>query len=248
MGSPQFLIIPTSFCFLMGMNCASTSQHRETETKQVLMPPLKGVWHVPKSPQTANDLAKLYNVPVEDITEINGLKSDQLLPLSRSIFIPGVTQASNSSSSSIKDNKIPPPGKAGGPIRSHLPKNPKFLWPVYKGKLINKFRPHDPHPHEGIDIAAPLGTAILATDDGVVIYSGSKLRGYGNIVILRHADGMVSVYAHNRINLVQEGDRVVRGQVIAEVGQTGNATTRHLHFEIRRGDAPQNPEDYLISQ
>jgi murein DD-endopeptidase MepM/ murein hydrolase activator NlpD len=98
--------------------------------------------------------------------------------------------------------------------------------------------------HDGIDIAAPEGTPIRAIEDGEVIYS-DQLRGYGNMVILRHANGIISVYAHNESNLVREGQSVARGEVVARVGSTGRVSGPHLHFEIRKNNAAQDPLRYL---
>lgn len=118
-----------------------------------------------------------------------------------------------------------------------------FSWPV-AGTISSKFGPRGNSFHDGLDIAAPLGTPILAATNGEVIYSGA-LRGYGNLVILRHRDGYVTVYAHNQKNLVKEGERVRRGQVIARVGQTGRASGPHLHFEVRKDNLARNPLRYL---
>ena len=118
-----------------------------------------------------------------------------------------------------------------------------FVWPV-RGKITAKFDPRHDSLNDGIDIAAPSGTPIRATLPGEVIYS-DKLRGYGNLIILRHRDSYASVYAHNRRNLVRKGQKVTRRQVIAEVGATGRVTTPHLHFEIRRGNIARDPLSYL---
>jgi murein DD-endopeptidase MepM/ murein hydrolase activator NlpD len=98
--------------------------------------------------------------------------------------------------------------------------------------------------HDGIDIAAPEGTPISAAGDGTAIYVGEQ-SGYGQVVILRHDDGLVTVYAHASAVLVREGARVTRGQVVAKVGQTGRTTGPHLHFEVREGTTPKNPLQYL---
>ena len=90
----------------------------------------------------------------------------------------------------------------------------------------------------------PEGTPILAIESGVVAYS-DRLRGYGNIVIIRHAGALMSVYAHNQINLVREGEQVQRGTVIAKVGRTGRVTGPHLHFEIRQNNTARDPLRYL---
>jgi murein DD-endopeptidase MepM/ murein hydrolase activator NlpD len=116
-------------------------------------------------------------------------------------------------------------------------------WPV-AGKITSKFGPRRGSFHDGLDISAPLGTPILAAASGEVIYSGA-LRGYGNLVILRHRGGYVTIYAHNQKNLVREGKAVRRGQVIARVGQTGRASGPHLHFEVRKDNLARNPLRYL---
>src|SRR6185369_5258016 len=121
----------------------------------------------------------------------------------------------------------------------------KFLWPV-NGKIISPFGPKDGGLHnDGINIAAPLGTPVHAADSGVVVYAGNELRGFGNLLLVRHADGWVSAYAHCDALLVKRGDQVKRGQVIARVGQTGAVRTPQLHFEVRRGTRPVNPNEFL---
>jgi murein DD-endopeptidase MepM/ murein hydrolase activator NlpD len=104
---------------------------------------------------------------------------------------------------------------------------------------------HGGRMHDGIDIAAPEGTKVIASEAGTVIYADNKQRGYGNMIMLKHDNGVVTIYAHNRENLVKEGDHVPKGQVIATVGQTGRADGPNLHFEVRVGVKPQNPLLYL---
>ncbi len=126
--------------------------------------------------------------------------------------------------------------------RSHSGKL-SFIPPV-KGKVISNFGDRNGREHKGIDISAPEGADILAAEDGVVIFSGF-LKGYGNVVIIKHEGDYFTVYAHNKYNTVKENEFVKRGQVIGKVGQTGNATTPHLHFEVRRGTKPLNPLDFI---
>lgn len=118
-----------------------------------------------------------------------------------------------------------------------------FVWPV-RGKITARFDSRHDSLNDGIDIAAPSGTPVRATAAGQVIYS-DHLRGYGNLIIVRHRGGFASVYAHNRRNLVRPGQKVTRRQVIAEVGDTGRVTSPHLHFEIRRNNVARNPLSYL---
>ena len=99
--------------------------------------------------------------------------------------------------------------------------------------------------NDGINIAAPRGAAVQAADAGVVAYTGNELRGYGNLVLVKHASGWISAYAHCDSILVKRGERVGRGQVIARVGSTGNVSEPQLHFELRRGQHAVDPREFL---
>jgi murein DD-endopeptidase MepM/ murein hydrolase activator NlpD len=124
-------------------------------------------------------------------------------------------------------------------------------WPLRVGGVVTSKFGYRRHPitgrhamHKGIDIAAKTGTDIVAMADGVVIFSGRK-GGYGNIVEVRHPNGLETRYAHNSRNMAAEGDIVRKGQVIAKVGSTGRSTGPHLHFEVRRNGEAVNPMQYL---
>ena len=136
--------------------------------------------------------------------------------------------------------------------RQAIPKPPprskgSFLWPV-QGKLVSGFGPKDDGLHnDGINIAAPRGAAVRAAGDGVVAYAGNELRGYGNLLLVRHAGGWTTAYAHNQRLLVRRGDAVRRGQVIARVGSSGNVATPQSHFELRRGARAVDPVKSLAS-
>jgi murein DD-endopeptidase MepM/ murein hydrolase activator NlpD len=120
-------------------------------------------------------------------------------------------------------------------------------WPV-KGKVISGFGPKaNGLKNEGINIAVPEGTSIRAADNGVVAYAGSELKGYGNLVLIRHADGYVTAYAHAKQLLVKRGDAVKRGDVIAKAGQTGAVSSPQLHFEVRKGATALDPIKHLSS-
>jgi murein DD-endopeptidase MepM/ murein hydrolase activator NlpD len=122
----------------------------------------------------------------------------------------------------------------------------RFLCPVpHFYKVSANFGPRGRKHHDGVDIPAPKGTPIISVDDGVVIYSDNGIRGYGNMIVIAHADDIFTVYAHNKSNKVDKGDRVSRGQLIAEVGNTGRSTGPHLHFEIRVKNKVRNPAQYL---
>jgi len=117
-----------------------------------------------------------------------------------------------------------------------------WAWPA-KGQIIGRFSSNG-SLNKGIDIAGELGQPVLAASDGAVVYAGSGLRGYGELVIIKHSDTYVSAYGHNRRLLVQEGQQVKAGQSIAEMGSTGTDRVK-LHFEIRRQGKPVDPLQYL---
>lgn len=108
----------------------------------------------------------------------------------------------------------------------------KLLWPVPGGTYSSAFGRRWLSFHEGIDISAPIGRPVYAAHDGIVVYSDDSLRGYGNVVVVK-GDGLLTVYGHNSKNRVRVGRKVRRGELIADVGQTGKSTGPHLHFETR---------------
>ncbi len=120
---------------------------------------------------------------------------------------------------------------------------PQFRWPV-RGRVVAGFRAGT---NDGIKLSVPQGTPVKAAEDGVVAYAGNELRGYGNLVLVRHSNGYVTAYAHNSTIAVRRGEQVRRGQTIAAAGQTGNVSSPQLHFEIRRGATPVDPMTFLGS-
>lgn len=118
---------------------------------------------------------------------------------------------------------------------------PEFRWPA-RGRIIQGFSTGG---NDGINIAVPEGTQVKAAEGGVVAYAGSELKGYGNLVLIRHPNGFVSAYAHNGEIDVKRGDQVKRGQTIAKSGQSGNVGSPQLHFELRKGSTPVDPTRYL---
>jgi lipoprotein NlpD len=122
-----------------------------------------------------------------------------------------------------------------------------FIWPLASGTLTSRFGPRGESFHDGIDIGAPTGTAVLCSRDGTVIYSDT-LRGYGNVVIVDHGGGYATVYAHNEENLVRSGTRVRQGEVLARLGRTGRTSGPNLHFELRKDNVARNPIYFLPTQ
>jgi murein DD-endopeptidase MepM/ murein hydrolase activator NlpD len=120
-----------------------------------------------------------------------------------------------------------------------------FRWPV-RGRIIASFGSGPGgQRNDGINLAVPEGTSVKAAEAGSVIYAGNELEGYGNLILVRHADGWVSAYAHNKDLMVKRGDTVARGQIIARAGMTGSVTSPQVHFELRQGSKPVNPLDHL---
>ena len=119
--------------------------------------------------------------------------------------------------------------------------NPEFRWPA-RGRIIQGFKSGG---NDGIDISVPSGTSVRAAESGVVVYSGDGLKGYGNLVLIKHPNGYVTAYANNGELDVKRGEQVKRGQVIAKSGDTGNVNSPQLHFELRKGSTPVDPTSYL---
>jgi murein DD-endopeptidase MepM/ murein hydrolase activator NlpD len=120
-----------------------------------------------------------------------------------------------------------------------------FRWPV-QGRIIGVFgtKPDGGH-NDGINVAVPQGTSVKAAENGVVAYAGNELKGYGNLVLIRHSNNWVSAYAHNEEILVKRGDKVRRGQIIAKAGNTGSVSQPQVHFELRKGSRPVDPTKYM---
>jgi murein DD-endopeptidase MepM/ murein hydrolase activator NlpD len=131
----------------------------------------------------------------------------------------------------------------GGPAVD--PSLPGFRWPV-KGQVISAYgaKPNGLR-NEGINISVPEGTSVRAAESGVVAYAGNELKGYGNLVLIRHEGGWVTAYAHNKELFVKRGDTVKRGDVVAKAGQTGSVSSPQVHFEIRKGATAMDPLKFL---
>lgn len=195
-----------------------------------------GVYHKVKRHQTLWRICKTYNVDMAKVARINGIRDVNKIKAGQKIFIPGAKKVLH------VDIYIEDLGPSGAkPAKVELAKiKGHFIWPV-KGPIMKRFGRDQGRKHDGIDISAPWGIAVKAAASGKVIYSGNEVKGYGNIIIIKHGPIFTSVYAHNSVNLVREGDRVEKGQVIAKVGRTGRATGAHLHLEIRNHNKPIDP-------
>jgi lipoprotein NlpD len=210
----------------------------------------QAIYHQVHSGETLGGIAQKYGVSIQEIARYNAIRNPDKLEVGQMLRIPpGKPQQV-----ATLPKTVPAPAARSAPETwgddssslsesrrgdSHSP----FLWPV-EGAITSKFGPRNGSFHDGIDIAAPLGTQVMAAADGKVIFS-DVLRGYGNVVILRHANGYLTVYAHNRANLVKEGQAVRQGDPIAEVGQSGRATGASLHFEVRKDNLARDPLRHL---
>ena len=193
-----------------------------------------GHWYVVGADETLDGIARRQRVPPEDILELNGMNSAAEVRPGRLLFVLGPVAAPN------EDAPAPPPELSASPGG-----RPALRWPLRRVVVGSPFGARWGKPHEGIDLPAPIGTPVFAAADGQVIYAGSGVRGYGLLVVLRHPNDLLTVYAHNSLLLVTEGQPVRAGDLIARVGQSGHATGPHLHFEVRIGQIPRDPMPYL---
>ncbi len=217
------------------IGCAPVQYHKST------VKPRGGVYHTVKKGETLWSISQAYRVDVKKIFKANGLSNARLIKVGQRLFIPGAKEVKQvKTRSSTKSTRSLKPKSKKSSKRTSI----TFIWPV-QGKIISTFGSRGQKRHQGIDIKAPSGTPIVAASGGKVIYSGGGLRGYGNVIIIEHNKRFSTVYAHNSLNLVKEGAKVKGGQIIAYVGNTGRATTPHLHFEIRRNNKAENPLIYL---
>lgn len=223
----------------------------------------KGVVHRVQKGQTLWRIAQAYGVPVQELAEVNDLPDPTLIQVEQALWIPRAVRVVEVPPAPSLVGSQPAPSKTETrPGRTPPTKSPvrnastetetpekvkversRFMWPV-KGTVYSRFGVREGVQHDGIDISAAKGTPIVAADDGEVLYSGTQ-RGYGNLVLIRHADGLITIYAHNDSNRVRQGQKVKRGEVIATVGQTGRASGPHLHFEVRKDRLPRNPLFFL---
>lgn len=198
----------------------------------------KGVYHVVEKHQTLYRICKTYGVDIKEAVSINRITDPSKIQVGQRIFIPGASKV-------LKvEIYLEDVVEESTPQEKVVYKKPNFIWPV-EGRLRDGFDDTEGKRHLGLDISSPAGTAIKASASGRVIYSGNTIRGYGNLILLRHSEEFVTVYAHNEVNLVEEGEWIEGGQVIGRVGQTGRATGPHLHFEIRRNNKAVDPLLFL---
>jgi murein DD-endopeptidase MepM/ murein hydrolase activator NlpD len=222
--------------------------------------------------ETMYRIAKTYGLTVEELGAANNIKAPWTLAVGQELLIPGVERnapgeapealaeadpepvrtspesPSRRGSTPVVARREEPPSRSRPVSRPGAPR-PRAAtqglldWPL-KGVLYGRFGKKGREPHDGIDLAAPSGTPVKTAQEGTVLYAGEQ-RGYGNIVIVEHSNSLITLYAHNRDLRVRTGQRVLRGQVIATVGESGKTSGPHLHFEVRLDGRPVDPLDYL---
>jgi murein DD-endopeptidase MepM/ murein hydrolase activator NlpD len=227
------------------------------------MPASPGV-HVVMPGETLGRISRFYGKPVGELAKANNIAVGARLNVGDRLVIPGVRTSAGKSKPAPVVAETPAPSAEPTPSASvftpvaETPATndavkgadgtgslPKFRWPA-NGRVITAFGPTTSgQQNDGINIALPENTPVKAAEDGVVAYAGNELKGYGNLVLVRHPNGYVTAYAHAKELLVKRGDQVKRGQVIARSGQSGNVNAPQLHFEIRKGASPVDPTKFL---
>ena len=198
-----------------------------------------GVYHRVRPGENLYRIGKAYGIPLKRLAAVNHLSDPSRIEVGQRIFIPGARRQLPVDVITPRAASIRPPQ------RDEAPKGALTLaWPVDGGTVTSGFGERGHSFHDGIDIGAPIGTPVHAAQDGEVIYA-DVLRGYGNVIIVRHAHGYATVYAHNQRNRVHEGQHVRRGEVIGSVGDTGRTSGANLHFEVRHFNVARNPLAYL---
>ena len=204
--------------------------------------------HTVKRGETLYGIAQRYRVNPHAMARANGLKPPYDIQTGRVLVLTGadapspVIQKSRTKVVLKRQPRKPPP--------KSVPRPPAvsgngFIWPV-RGKVVSGFGfKAKGMRNDGINISAKRGTPVKATENGVVVYAGNELRGFGNLLLIKHANGWVSAYAHNDTVLAKRGDKVAKGQQIATVGSTGSVKNPQLHFEMRRGRTAKDPRKYL---
>lgn len=192
-----------------------------------------GITHRVEEGQTIYRIARVYRVDLRELMEANGIEDPRSLRAGQPLWIPGAT------------HRIPVPAYRGSsPGGGSRLLGREWVRPV-DGTISSRFGRRNGRAHEGVDILADRGTPVRAAAIGIVIYAGDGMRGYGNAVVLDHGEEITTLYGHLERIQVQSGDAVTRGQRVGTVGDSGNATTTHLHFELRVGVDAIDPESIL---
>ena len=265
----QQLIIPRSVA--VGSAPAATALASKPVTAASAAPSV----HVVNRGDTLLNIARRNHVSVSELARANGIDPAAKLLLGMKLVVPAKTaagaQPALAATAAPAAGSAPPPTKTAAvtadpqqkarlaqattaeetptetPLKAAEATGalPTFRWPV-RGKVITSYGAKtNGKANDGINLAVPEGTPVKAAEDGVVAYSGNELKGYGNLVLVRHTNGYVTAYAHASELLVKRGDTIKRGQIIAKSGQSGEVGSPQLHFEIRKGSSPVDPLQFL---
>ena len=202
--------------------------------------------HIVKKGETLYSIAKKHAVSVQGIKRTNRIQNANKINVGQLLIVRSSKQAGSQSLQRQTASSKQAAAKTTPAKQRKLAKAPRrerkdFFRPL-KGKVVSRFgEKNSGQRNNGIDIAAKAGSTIKAAENGIVVYSGSALKGFGNLILVRHADGYLTAYGYNSKNLVSKGDRVHRGQTIAKVGSSGDARKAMLHFELRRNSRPVDP-------
>ncbi len=228
--------------------------------------------HVVLSGDTIYGISRRYEVALSRLVQLNDITPPYKIVVGRVLRLPDSVEPSAPSGNIVTATPLAPPARKPAAAKQvskakpfaknrnvdpaprkmpvAVPKPPplskrRFLLPV-RGRLLSRFGPKGRGlRNDGVNIAASRGTPVRAAENGIVVYSGNALLGFGNMVLLRHANGYMTAYAHNEAISVSRGDTVRRGQVIATVGSTGNVASPQLHFEVRKGKRAIDPAKLL---
>ncbi|MGI9482167.1 MAG: peptidoglycan DD-metalloendopeptidase family protein [Hyphomicrobiales bacterium] len=216
--------------------------------------------HTVQNGETLYSLGRTYKISPMAIARENNLAEPYSLRVGQNVRIPGKGSSTVTSTTTSQQEETvaistpvettqttaPEPKTAALPAPAERDSS-KFRWPV-KGRVLSSYGPKsDGSRNDGINIAVPEGTNVRASENGVVAYAGNELKGYGNLILIRHAGGWVTAYAHNKVLHVKRGDQVTRGDVIAKAGSTGTVSSPQVHFEIRKGAEAVDPMKHLSS-
>ncbi|EPX57123.1 hypothetical protein D187_006877 [Cystobacter fuscus DSM 2262] len=216
--------------------------------------------------ETLYRIAVNHQLSVEQLATANGIKDPRTLSVGQELVIPGAARpipvatessppparppSTSSPTASSRGPLVSSPSRrpAGRPLPQKPPKpvpetKGTLDWPL-RGVLYARFGKKGREPHDGIDLAVPVGTPVKTAQEGEVLYAGEQ-RGYGLIIIIQHSARLITLYAHNRDLRVRTGQKVRRGQVLAMVGESGKTSGPQLHFEVRVDGKPVDPLDYL---
>jgi murein DD-endopeptidase MepM/ murein hydrolase activator NlpD len=196
-----------------------------------------------RSGETLSEIARRLDVGVTELAQANGVREPYRLYAGQQLKVPH-GNSPGTTTVTLGDDQPRTLRLATGAAPPL--KGDDFLWPV-NGKVVGGYGPIDQwRRRDGIDIAARRGAPVLAAQDGIVAYAGDGIPGYGQMILLRHDQGYITTYAHNATLLVEVGDMVERGQVIARVGDSGGASQTMLYFELRKGREPIDPQTRLV--